>query len=207
ALALEAVKLAPDLVPASALAARLLAEGGETRKAIKVLEAGWRAQPHPDLAEVCAHLRPGDAARERLARVETLTRQRPHHVESAFAVARAALDAQEFSAARAALSPLAAAPTQRAAMLMAELEETQAGDVGRAREWMARALRAPRDGAWIADGYVSDQWLPVSPVSGRLDALEWRVPGAHVGGRGALSEGPPRATADLPPLPALPPPL
>jgi len=202
ALALEAAKLAPDLVPASALAARLLAEGGDPRKAMKVLEAGWRAQPHPDLAEVCAHLRPGDAARERLARVETLTRQRPHHVESAFAVARAALDAQEFSTARAALGPLAAAPTQRAAMLMAELEEMQAGDVGRAREWMARALRAPRDGAWIGDGYVSDQWLPVSPVSGRLDAFEWGVPGADLGGRGALIEAPRAAPPDLPAVPA-----
>jgi HemY protein len=141
-----------------------------------VLEAAWRAQPHPDLAESYAHLRSGDSARERLARVQSLVRARPNHVESAFAIARAALDAQEFAAARAALAPLAAAPTQRAAMLMAELEEMQHGDVGRAREWMGRALRAPRDAAWVADGIVSDQWMPLSPVTGRLDAFEWKPP-------------------------------
>ncbi len=174
--ALEAVKLAPDLVPAAAIAGRLLAEAGEQRKAAKVLEAAWRAHPHPDLAEAYAHLRPGASARERLARVETLVRQRPNHPEAAFAVARAALDAQEFATARAALTPLIAAPTQRAAVMMAELEEIQHGDVGRAREWMARALRAPRDPVWTADGVVSDHWMPVSPVTGRLDAFQWKVP-------------------------------
>ena len=41
---------------------------------------------------------------------------------------------------------------------------------------MARALNAPPDPQWTADGYVSDRWLPVSPVTGRIDAFQWRVP-------------------------------
>jgi HemY protein len=61
------------------------------------------------------------------------------------------------------------------AALMAELEMAQ-GDEGRAREWMARALNARRDPAWTADAFVSDHWLPISPVSGRLDAFEWKDP-------------------------------
>jgi HemY protein len=176
ALALDAVKLAPDLIPAAALAGRLLAEGGEHRKASKILEAAWRASPHPDLAETYAHVRLADSARDRLARVEALSHQLPGHVEGALAVARAAIDAREFAVARAALEPLVGEPTQRIALLMAELEETEHGDEGRAREWMARALRAARDPAWTADGFVSDRWLPVSPVTGRLDAFQWRVP-------------------------------
>ena len=67
-------------------------------------------------------------------------------------------------------------------MLMAELEGLE-GDEGRAREWMARALNAARDPAWTADGFVSDRWLPVSPVSGRLDAFQWKVPVADLGER------------------------
>ena len=59
---------------------------------------------------------------------------------------------------------------------MAELERAERNDEGRAREWVARALNAAPDPAWTADGYVSDRWLPVSPVTGRLDAFEWRVP-------------------------------
>ena len=37
-------------------------------------------------------------------------------------------------------------------------------------------VHAAPDPAWTADGYVSDRWLPASPVTGRLDAFEWRVP-------------------------------
>jgi HemY protein len=175
ALGLEAVKLAPDLVPAAALAGRLLGEAGELRKAARILEAAWRVNPHPDLADGYADLRPGSSARERLARVEALTAKTPGALEAALAVARAALAAQEFAIARAALAPFGTAPTRRVAALMAALEMGQ-GDEGRAREWMARALNARRDPAWTADGFISDRWLPVSPVSGRLDAFEWKDP-------------------------------
>jgi HemY protein len=65
-------------------------------------------------------------------------------------------------------------------MLMAELEQLD-GDDGRAREWMRRALNAALDPAWTADGFVSDRWLPVSPVTGRLDAFQWKVPVAELG--------------------------
>jgi HemY protein len=175
-LSIEAAKLAPDLVPAAALAGRFLAENGETRKAGRILEAAWKAHPHPDLADTYANLRLSDSARERLKRVQSLTRQPAGHGEGALAVARAALDAREFAVARAALDPLAKEPTQRVAMLMAELEQAEHGDEGRAREWMARALHAARDPAWTADGFVSDHWLPLSPVTGRLDAFQWKVP-------------------------------
>ncbi len=173
ALALEAVKFAPTLVPAAALAGRLLAAAGERRKAARVIEAAWRANPHPDLAD--AYLRPGDSARERLARVEALAAMAPGDPEAAIAVARAALDAKEFTAGKQALAPFTAAPTKRVAALMAALE-LQAGDEGRGREWMARAFNARRDPAWTADGFVSDHWLPISPVTGRLDAFEWKDP-------------------------------
>ena len=173
---LEAVKLSPSLVPAAVLAGRLLAETGEMRRAGRFIEAAWRANPHPDLAQTYAHLRGGDSARDRLARVQALAKLRPEDPESALAVARAALEAQEFAIARATLSSLLAAPTQRVAELMAELEQADTGDIGRAREWLARALVAARDPAWTADGFVSDKWLPASPVTGRLDAFEWRVP-------------------------------
>jgi HemY protein len=185
---MEAVRLAPALVPAAALAGRLLAETAEMRKASRILEAAWRANPHPDLAETYAHVRPGDAARDRLARMQTLAKLGPDHPEGKLAVARAAIDAREFAVARAALAPLALAPTRRVALLMAELEQQDTGDVGRARQWMARAVHAGRDPAWTADGLVSDKWLPVSPASGRLDAFEWKVPLADLTPPGRVIE-------------------
>src|SRR5262249_51684877 len=97
ALAREAAKLAPDLV-AAARPGRLLGELGERRRAARTTDRAWRPNPHPDLAAASAALRPGDSARQRLSRVETLAAKGPADAEAALAVARAALDAQEFSA-------------------------------------------------------------------------------------------------------------
>jgi HemY protein len=174
AAALEANKLAPTLVPAAALAARLLAEGGYLRKANRIIDTAWRANPHPELAQSYAELRSGESARDRLKRIDALAKRAPENVEGALAVARAAIDAREFARARSALAPYLGVPTKRIAILMAELERAE-GDEGRAREWLGRAVHAAPDPAWTADGYVSDHWLPLSPVTGRLDAFEWRV--------------------------------
>jgi len=176
ALALEAQKLAPTLVPTAALAGRLVAEGGQLRKAQRIIDKAWRANPHPELAQAHAELRSGESARDKLKRVEALAKKVPGHVEGALAVARAALDAQEFAKVRDALKPYLAAPTKRIALLMAELERVERNDIGRAREWLARAVHAAPDPEWTADGHVSKHWLAASPVTGRLDAFEWRVP-------------------------------
>jgi HemY protein len=175
AFALEANKLAPTFVPAATLAGRMLAEGGDLRKASRIVNDAWRAHPHPDLAQVLSDLRFGDAARDRLKRIEALAKKVPGHIEGALALARAALEAQEFGKARAALAAFLAAPTKRVALLMADIERIERNDEGRAREWIARALNAVPDPAWTAEGHISDRWLPVSP-SGKLDAFEWRVP-------------------------------
>jgi HemY protein len=172
----EAVKLAPTLIPAAVLAARFESEAHQIRRAMKMVETAWLAQPHPDLADAYAHIKLGDSARQRLVRIETLAQKAPGHIESALALARAAIDASEFARARAALEPFVAAPTQRVAMLMAEIERLEHGDSGRTRAWTLRAVRAAHDPVWTADGYVSDRWRPVSPVTGRLDAFQWQTP-------------------------------
>jgi HemY protein len=173
---MEAIKLAPTLVPAAALASKYQSEAHQIRRSMRIVEAAWLAQPHPDLADAYAHVKLGDSARQRLVRTETLAAKAPGHLESALAVARAAIDATEYARAREALAPFIAAPTQRVAMLMAEIERTEHGDSGKARTWTLRAVRALHDPVWTADGYVSDRWRPVSPVSGRLDAFQWQTP-------------------------------
>ncbi|QOZ50155.1 heme biosynthesis protein HemY [Bradyrhizobium sp. CCBAU 53338] len=181
---MEAVKLAPTLVPAAVLAAKFESEAHQVRRAMKLVEAAWLANPHPDLADAYAHVKLGDAARQRLQRVETLAGKTPAdkagHVEGQLAIARAAIDATEFARAREVLAPYVNDPTQRVALLMAELERTEHGDGGRARAWTLRAVRARHDPAWTADGYVSDRWRPVSPVTGRLDAFQWQTPVASL---------------------------
>lgn len=196
---MEAIRLAPTLVPAAVLAAKFQSEAHQIRRAMRIIETAWTAQPHPDLADAYAHVRLGDAAQARLARLESLTAKAPDHLESRLALARAAIDAQEFTKARAALAPLVGAPTQRAAMLMAEIERSEHGDAGRARAWTQRAVRAAQDPVWTADGYVSDRWRPVSPVTGRLDAFHWQTPLAALPGDRVVDIGFDEITPALPP--------
>ncbi|HEV7439325.1 MAG TPA: heme biosynthesis HemY N-terminal domain-containing protein [Methylobacterium sp.] len=176
--ALKAVKLAPELVPAAAIAGRLLTRRGDLRKGAKIVEAAWKANPHPDLAKVYLSLRTGDSVRDRLARAETLAKLSAWHPEARLALAQTAYEAREFGQAREALQPLLGdRPTVRACLMMARIEESEHGaGSGRAREWLARAAHAPRDPLWIADGIASETWAPVSPISGRLDAFVWKAP-------------------------------
>jgi HemY protein len=178
--ALTALKLLPDFVPAALIAARIYSNRGESRKAQSLLRRIWRATGHPDIAALYAHSQPGASAVERLKRIGEIIETPPPHRAAGMAVARAAIDAYDWPRARAALEPFAGVDaTQGVATLMAEIEEGQTGDQGRAREWLSRAVRAPRDPAWTADGIVSDEWEPISPVTGRLDAFEWKVPVAN----------------------------
>jgi HemY protein len=178
-LARSAVKRAPDLVPAAALAARLLARKGGIRKASKLIEAAWRLSPHPELAKVYLNLRPDDSNADRLARARILAKLSPRDPESRMALASAAITACDYKSAREAMLPMIEGderPTARMCRLMAELEEAEHGETGYAREWLARASRAPRDACWIAGGVMSEQWLPASPVTGKLDAFVWQRP-------------------------------
>jgi len=179
--ALSAHKLAPELVSAAAIAGRILAERGEVGRATRLVEKTWRLAPHPDLAVIYAHARPGDSTHDRLARAKTLASKNAGNAanttEGAIAIARAAIEAREWETARHAIRPMVEdQPTRRVCMLMAEIENGELGNKGRVREWLARAVSAPRDPAWTADGHVSDRWLPVSPETGKFDVYEWRVP-------------------------------
>jgi len=199
--ALEAVRLAPDFVPATVAAARVLFRHDELRKGARILETLWKKQPHPELADAYVHARPGDSARDRLTRARKLQSMRENNAIALFAVARAALEAGEYRQAReAAEDVLKLDPREGAYLLMADIEEAETGEQGKVRQWLARALRAARDPAWVADGYVAEKWAPFSPVTGRLDAFEWRVPMERVAQTIEQS-----ASAELPALPAVEP--
>lgn len=196
----EALELAPTLAPAAGIAGRLTAASGDLKKAARLLENAYRTSPHPEIADVYLRLRPGDSAADRLTRARTLARVAPLAPESALVVARAALEAQDLGAARQTLAPLRDAPglrpTARVCLAMAEIEDA-AGDAGAVREWLARAARAPRDKAWVADGVISDTWAPVGP-RGALDSFVWRTPEER------LTDLPPLELGAAPPLPPAP---
>lgn len=175
--ALEAHQLEPELAPAAIVAGRILSRLGEIKRGAKVLETTWKAAPHPEVAEAYAYLRPGDSALDRMERMDRLFKLKPHNDEGRMALAQMAMEATEFDKAREALKPIITTrPTRNALLLMADIDEAEHGDRGRVREWLARAVKAPRDPVWTADGVILDEWAPVSPVTGRIGAVEWKVP-------------------------------
>jgi len=201
-LAEEALRYAPDLVPAAVIAARHAIEREDIRRAVKIIEKTWKHQPHPELAHLYLHVRPGDSAQDRLARIHRLTRIRANHEEGMVATARAAMDAREWREAREALAPLLRGrPQARICAMMAEIEMEERQDEGHSREWLARALRASPDPAWTADGYVSDKWLPFSPVTGAIGAFQWKVPVEAIGSPALQAEGEALAADALAPAP------
>ncbi|WOF75726.1 heme biosynthesis protein HemY [Parvibaculaceae bacterium PLY_AMNH_Bact1] len=191
-LASEAVEMEPTFAPPVALAARLMGEVGQVRKAGRLIERAWATHPHPDLADVYLTLVADEKPFDRLRRVKGLAARNPQAGESQMVLARAALAARDFETARDALEPLLVGdPTQRVCELMGALEGAE-DHAAAAQVWLTRAIHAPLDACWVGDGYQSHIWVPVVPETGAFDALNWQVPASRDGERAAL----------IPPAPA-----
>lgn len=176
----EAVKRAPELVPARVLLAQLLARSGNEKAAAKAIEQGWPTTPHPALAAAYAALRPEEDGVARLRRFEKLAALNPQHRESRLAVAEAALAAGLWGEARAQLTKVAEAeaeaPSARLARLMARLEEGERGDGALVRHWLMLASEGAEP-AWICErcGTPTAQWQARCGHCEAFDSLAWRA--------------------------------
>jgi HemY protein len=199
---LEAVTIAPTLIPAAVLAARKLTQAGRVWKAQDIIETAWSQSPHPDLASAYAGVHPTHDAQTRARRMENLVKLNPGHIESRLLVAEQAMALGQWHDARAALEPLTqGVPTARACVMMAEIAQQERGDVTAAQGWLARASRAPRDANWRCArcGFVAADWSATCNNCGAFDTLSWTSPQL---GTAAV----PAAVAGAPaPAPALPP--
>lgn len=178
-LARQAFEKDPAFVPGAVHLVRLLLAAGKARKAAQAIERAWRRQPHPDLAEVYRAARPGANALEHLRALQHLAELNPDHAESHLAVARAALEARLWGEARQHLEAVnGAAASATVCRLMAELEESEHGDTGRAREWLTRASVADPGPAWVCGdcGMVVAEWTALCPKCSSFDSLAWRHP-------------------------------
>ncbi|WP_175868909.1 heme biosynthesis protein HemY [Bartonella gabonensis] len=172
---LKAHKLAPDFVPITIIAADILYKLNETRKADKMIIAAWQKEPHPDLGTL--YLEREEGAIGRLKRAKTLASYNKDVFESAFLIAKAALDAGETTLAREqAQKALQYHPRESVYLLLADIEEVQRNNQGAVRQWLSLALRAERDPVWMCEGAIFSSWSAVSPISGRLGCFEWKAP-------------------------------
>ena len=140
-LAAQAQKFSPNLVIAITTQARLLAENGKVRKAEKLIEEAWKRLPGPQLAKTYRDISNEEDPLKQVKRFEHLLSLKPGSAESHIALARVALDAGLWGAARNHLTQLPEEEiSPRVCHMMAELEEREHGDMASARNWLNRAV-------------------------------------------------------------------
>jgi len=174
AAARRSVELDAHNVTAACLAGRLLKDDGDKAGAERLLRRAWRANPHPEIAQLWMQLPDGDetaeAARRRRLRLADVN---PAHPESKLLAAEAEAAVGDWTAARNALGNLPeTAPTARAAALMAAIEKA-AGEPAAARKWLVRALGAGSERILTCGscGTPSTSWMPLCPGCGRFATL------------------------------------
>jgi HemY protein len=172
----EANRLAPTLVPAAVMAARLAISEKNPRQAAKILKAAWETEPHPDLAAAFAEIEPNESPTARLKRFQQLLAKHPGHPETKLLEAELQIAKEDFPAARRALGDMAETrPTARSLTIMAAIERGQGAEDRVVRAWLARAVTASRGPQWICGncGHVHAEWRPVCSNCESFDTLSW----------------------------------
>ena len=182
----QALKQDATLVPAALSLANLLGKSNKRRKALSVIEDMWLRNPHPALYDLYQELHGEPDALKRVRLAEKLAAKFRTHIESRVIIARAALEAQLWGEARDELKALLVdAPSARVYALMAELVETENGDMTAAREWLRKATEAPANPAWVCGtcGDVSADWSAVCGKCNGFDTKSWQTPPQAVSGQ------------------------
>jgi HemY protein len=173
----------PDLAEAAAQHARLLLAMNRQRAARRAIERAWRTAPHPDLARIYLEADPAVEPLAKAAALQRLASQNPAALESHLAISEAALNARLWGEARRHLGMAIAAappggPSRRLCLMMARLEDSEAGDPKAARQWLEHAAAAPPDPCYVCDrcNVASTAWQPVCRECLGFDTFTWRVP-------------------------------
>lgn len=169
--------MAPALIPAAVMAARLAIADGKPKVAQKIVRDAWAAEPHPDLAAAFAEIVPGESPADRLKRFRLLLSKHPGHPEIRLLEAELQIAAEDFPAARRALGDLAeTAPSARSLTIMAAIERGEGSEDRVVQAWLARAVTAPRGAQWLCDncGHVQAEWRPLCKSCNSFDSLSWQ---------------------------------
>ncbi|MGH1477655.1 MAG: heme biosynthesis protein HemY [Geminicoccales bacterium] len=177
-LAKKAHKLLPSLAPIAAKAAELAEKVEKHRLAKKILETSWKAQPHPALARALTALNADQSPADRFRMFERLHQLNSESLEGEVALAEQAIGAEQWPAAREALErAIAIGPTASVYRMLAEIERATDGGAEKIQSWLAKAVDAPPDPAWLckSTGEAQASWSPFGP-DGKFDSLHWGSP-------------------------------
>ena len=144
----EAIRSAPGFPAAAWHGARQLMIDGKVKAAQAVLELGWKARPHPALAQLANRLDPQGSADAAGKRLEALTNVNRDHRESRILTAELAMSRKDWLSAVKALALLVEEnPTARLCLLL-EKALIGYGDHTEANRWGRMAVTASREPEW-----------------------------------------------------------
>lgn len=171
----EAVKRAPDLAPAHAALADAYRAAGRTRAARRSLIQGWRAAPHPLIAE--SFLVPFTGPLERARAAQDLAAANPGSPESEVLLARTAIAARLPGEAKRHIEAAAARGLDpaRLARLRVEYESSEDGDPAQAQAALRDAVAAPPGHGWRCRecGTLHQDWQPLCRQCSAIGSLDW----------------------------------
>jgi HemY protein len=173
----DALSLSPGFAVPALVAARHAAAQGRQWRAASLIETAWAQEPHPDLARAYANLKPEETPAARGKRLSALATMNPQHPESQVLSTAVAMSLGRYEEARESLRPLAERfPSVRICLLMADIERALGGESLAARDWAARALRAPRDAQWTCSSCARshNSWGAVCSACNSFDTMGWQ---------------------------------
>lgn len=144
----DAIRSAPSFPPAAWHGARQLMIDGKIKAAHGVLELGWKARPHPALAQMVRRLDTNATPKTIEERLNGLIAVNPDHRESRILSAELAMGARDWLKAVKSLALLVEEkPTARLCLLL-EKALRGYGDLTEAERWGRMAVTAAREPEW-----------------------------------------------------------
>lgn len=176
----SALKNDPDYSPAALLMVRLYMEQNEIAKAEKILNKIWHRAPNDELAILMVDLYPKETADETYHRIKKMTAGAGNFPQSHHLLANAAINAQQWPQARAALDNVinSANANKTTYQIMALLEQRQKNDAIAAAKLIEKSLLAPDGPRWICGGChtVKAHYLPICPTCQEFDTIAQSSP-------------------------------
>ena len=165
-MAVTAAQDMPEFSPAVGLAAKLLSQKGNIKKASQLIEKAWGKAPHPALSLAYRDIHSGDSDKARAKHLRNLTKTNPSHRESVLLNVEELLSSGDAVTAWSTLSPLVNEETPSARLCtLAAKAETLLNNPQDARIWMERATLAPAEPDWSdldpegqAFDYTNQDW-------------------------------------------------
>jgi len=176
---LKATDASAGFAPAAALAARLLTQNEQGRKAASLIEKAWARAPHPALSLAYQDIYKSETKKVQAKKIKALVKNNPGHRESAILSAEHALSENDGVTALSALGGLLRGedPSARLCALASAAEEKLGNSVD-ARAWQLRAATAPLEADWSdldPDGpgfdYTDKDWRRLVTTYGEAGEL------------------------------------